>query len=63
MTDKDYELSLKDVACCQNCVRFSLGMHYDGCPKGWCRMEWKIVKREDVCDKYKRRAENAQYDR
>lgn len=58
MNDKEYELNLKDVACCQNCVHFSLGMHYDGCPKGWCsRKEWKIVKREDVCDKYKRRIE------
>lgn len=61
MNDKEYELKLKDVDCCQNCVHFSLGMHFDGCPEGWCNRETlKIVNRAAaVCDKYKkRRTEN-----
>lgn len=58
MTDQRYEIMLKDLDCCQNCVRFRLGMHFDGCPEGWCdRGELKIVKREDVCDKFNRRME------
>ena len=63
MTDKEYELNLKDVDCCQNCVHFSLGMHFDGCPKGWCSYGGgEIHYRDDLCMKYKsriyRRAEN-----
>lgn len=60
MTDKDYTLQLKDRDCCQNCVYFILGMHFDGCPKGWCsRGEWKKVNRAAVvCDKYIRRIQN-----
>ena len=58
MTDNEYKLHLKNVDCCQNCTQFSLGMHLDGCPEGWCYQGgWKIHKREDVCDKYKRRIE------
>ena len=59
MTDQKYEIMLKDLDCCQNCIHFSLGMHWDGCPKGWCYQgELKIVNRAaSVCDKYKRRIE------
>lgn len=55
MNDKEYEAHLKDLDCCQNCTSFHLGMHFDGCPEGWCcQGELKIREREDVCDKYKR---------
>lgn len=58
MTDNEYKSHLKNVDCCQNCTQFSLGMHFDGCPEGWCYQGgWEIHKREDVCDKYKRRIE------
>lgn len=58
MTDQRYEIMLKDLDCCQNCIHFSLGMHFDGCGEGWCHCgEWKIHPRTDVCDKYKRRIE------
>lgn len=56
MTDQRYEIMLKDLDCCQNCIHFSLGMHFDGCGEGWChRGKWTIHLRADVCDKYKRR--------
>ena len=57
MTDNEYKSHLRDVDCCQNCTQFSLGLHFDGCSEGWCYHSWKIHKREDVCDKYKRRME------
>ena len=59
MTDKKYEEQLKGIDCCQNCTHFSLGMHFDGCPEGWCNQDKLTVhKREDVCDKFIRRNEN-----
>lgn len=59
MKDKDYELGLKDLACCQNCIHFSLGIHWDGCPKGWCNFGVPtIVNRgASACNYYKRRIE------
>lgn len=42
MTDQRYEIMFKDLDCCQNCIHFCLGMHFDGCgevgviaEKGW----------------------------
>lgn len=59
MTDQRYEIMFKDLDCCQNCIHFYLGIHFDGCGEGWCHCgEWTIHPRADVCDKYKRRAEN-----
>ena len=57
MTDKEYEEKLKNINCCQNCTQFSLGMHFNGCSEGWCKQE-KIRKREDICDKFVRRADD-----
>lgn len=58
MTDERYEIMFKDLDCCQNCIHFSLGIHFDGCGDGWCHCgEWTIHPRADVCDKYKRRIE------
>jgi hypothetical protein len=59
MTDQRYKIILKDFDCCQNCIHFSLGMHLDGCAEGWCHCgEWTIHKREDMCNKFIRGAEN-----
>lgn len=59
MTDKDYETQLKGVDCCQNCAMFSLGMHFDGCPMGWCYQgEWDTHYRDDICNKFVRRVDN-----
>lgn len=59
MTDKDYEIQLKGIDCCQNCVRFSLGVHVTGCEAGWCyKGKWTLQYRKDICDEYIRRADN-----
>lgn len=60
MTDKEYELTLKDVDCCQNCVHFSLGMHIDGCPMGWCHLGTLDTHyRDDICMYYVRFIDSA----
>lgn len=55
MTDKEYAEQLKNIACCQNCVNFSLGVHFDGCTMGWChRDKLETHYRDDVCMKFVR---------
>ena len=58
MTNQRYETILKDINCCQNCIHFHLGIHFNGCETGWCLCgKWTVHSRTDVCDKYKRRIE------